>query len=85
MSQVFSVGTGRIVVKFPEVKRCKKRTGTCSCGRRTQRTITVTHTVSPFNVNGSGIQKTTEEVTRDVEAELTAKTSGPLRCTRCEP
>lgn len=59
---------------FEEVRRKRSIRVSCRlCGKRLTRIVSEWATISPFNVDEHRVQKTREQVTRDVEAKLKAK------------
>lgn len=59
---------------FEGVKRAVALNLKCGvCGKRRTRTVSVEHTVSPFNRNPDGTVKTRAEVEADVQKTLTEK------------
>ena len=59
------------VYRFQEVTRKRKVRVVCvGCMKPLIRTLSVTHTVNPFNRNADGIAKTYAEVSADVTAAL---------------
>lgn len=66
------------VYKYPPVSVTTKRTAACPvCGKKATRSWTVTHTVSPFNVNEDGRPRTATEVRAQVRAEANAWNPDP--------
>lgn len=56
-------------IRFEEVSiKCKKAWIDAS-GKRRQRTKKFWQTISPFNRNADGLQKTREEIQREIERE----------------
>lgn len=59
------------VYRFQEVKRRRKVKVVCRCCMKPLvRTLSVSHTINPFNKNADGIPKGYEEVSADVTAAL---------------
>lgn len=70
---------------FPEVTKRGKKSGKCVvCNKRTTRSITVTHTVNPFNKNADGVPKSYEEVLADVTAKRDKWLAEPVMHEACE-
>ena len=74
-------------VTFPVVKRTTKFGYICSkCGKKRSKSITVEHTVNPFNKNRNGSVKSREEVARDVNERLSKDKAEFLKkplCSQC--
>lgn len=60
-------------IRFEPVKTMRRASGACPvCGKKTTRSRTFEHTVSPFNRNTNGQVKSREEVRADVHDEAEA-------------
>lgn len=59
------------VIRFREIKRTITRRSDCPvCGRRVQRSLTLSETVNPWNVGADGNPKSASEVLQSVEQKL---------------
>ena len=59
------------VYRFQEVTQKRKVKVVCQCCKKPlTRTLSVTHTINPFNRNSDGRPKSYEEVSADVNAAL---------------
>ena len=71
-------------INFNAVKLSRTISGFCFiCGKKATRTITVEHTINPWNCNEDGSQKTREEVRKNVQSELEVKCAKQVKHARC--
>jgi hypothetical protein len=74
-----------VTVTFEEVRRRRTVSGVCpACQKRVTRTITVTHTVNPFNRRADGRPRTRAEVVEAVGSELSRRAALPVYHARCK-
>ena len=72
-------------IDFNELFLKKTRSGKCAtCGKRTRRIYKAWQTKNFFNLNNDGIPKSTEEIMKELEAEIAGLVTAPLLCTICE-
>lgn len=74
-----------MIQRFEEITR--KRTISIICGhcaKPRRRTLSVTHTVNPFNQNPDGSVRTHEQVVDCLRADLDALHRKTVLCTTCE-
>lgn len=73
MINVSSISGGGLTVRFPPVKRTKVLDlGCADCGKAMRRQKTETMTVSPFNKNPDGSQRTPQEIYTELGKVLDA-------------
>ncbi len=82
-------GFHTVTHRFQEVSRQQRVSVKCmGCGKDRVRTVTVTHTINPFNRNDAGEIRSPEEVRQRVVAELAERvkeTAGSkIICRTCE-
>jgi hypothetical protein len=78
-----------ITMRFEQVTRKRTVRLKCkSCGKTRTRTVSVTHTVNPFNKNEDGSIRSTQEVWQCVGVELESEVKKLLAdgivCNSCE-
>jgi hypothetical protein len=82
-------GFHTVTHRFQEVTRQQRVTVKCiGCGKDRVRTVTVTHTVNPFNRNDLGEARSAQEVLECVRAELAKRVNetalSKIICRTCE-
>lgn len=82
-------GFHTVAHRFQEVTRQQRVTVKCAgCGKDRIRTVTVTHTINPFNRNEHGEVRSPQEVLECVRAELAKQVaempSRRIVCRTCE-
>jgi hypothetical protein len=74
-------------IHFSEIRTRRTLKLRCSCGKRVTRTISVSHTVNPWNRDAGGNVKTraqvADDVTRELEQEVSIVQANAL-CRSCE-
>jgi len=77
------------MISFQQIEVKRSVQYACAgCGKKRQKSISVTHTINPFNVNESGQMKNAAEVRQGALDELGLRETQFLRhplCTKCEP
>lgn len=72
---------------FEKITRKQVLSLKCRCGKRIARTVSVTHTVNPFNKDEYGLPKSRSQVADDVLKELSRKASemthSEVHCKAC--
>lgn len=82
-------GSRTVTTRFEPVKWSEKVRVHCrgGCGKKYYRTVSVEHTINPFNKNKEGEIKTREEVRADVKANAAAEKAEMLEkgivCAKC--
>jgi uncharacterized metal-binding protein YceD (DUF177 family) len=77
-----------VKIRFAQVKRSTKLMLKCSrCSGRVTKTVSVMHTVNPFNRDENGLVKSYERVDADVRQQLfrdvDAVKADPPLCAKC--
>jgi hypothetical protein len=75
----------RVVTTYDEVKLSGSKAGICpACGKRAQRSYTVSQTINPFNKNKEGQYKNYSEIMEENHKELRIWEEKPIYHAKCE-